>query len=110
MEECVLDHVDRDAGVTTRQVGEEFSVLSTTILRVLHEQVLYPYCVQFRASCLLILQCERTSVGVLFNKVLNISLFHLCSLQIRHILVEWQHQYSQRTPLGIGETSLFSPF
>jgi hypothetical protein len=63
VEECVLDHVDRDAGVTTRQVGEELNILNMTISRVLREQVLYPYCVQFRASCLLILQCERTFDG-----------------------------------------------
>jgi hypothetical protein len=38
----VLDHVDRDAGVTPRQVGEELIVLHLTIWRVLHEQLLYP--------------------------------------------------------------------
>jgi hypothetical protein len=40
MEERVLDHVDRDAGVSTRQLGEELNV-SHIILRVLHEQLLY---------------------------------------------------------------------
>jgi hypothetical protein len=38
MEECVLDHVDRDPGVSMRGVGEELNVLHTTIWRrVLHD-------------------------------------------------------------------------
>jgi hypothetical protein len=31
---------------------------------------------------------NRTSVGVLFEEVLNISLFHRCSLQTSHVSVE----------------------
>jgi hypothetical protein len=87
MEERVLDHVDRDAGVSTRQVGEELNVSHMAIWRVLHEQLLYPYH-ECRVSCLLIFQRERTFVGALFNKVLSISLFNQCSLQMRHVSVE----------------------
>jgi hypothetical protein len=43
MEECVLDHVDRDAGSSMRQVEEELNVLHKTIWRLLHEQLLYHY-------------------------------------------------------------------
>jgi hypothetical protein len=46
MEKCVLNHVVRDAGVNTRQEGEELNVLHMTIWRVLHEQVLYSYHLQ----------------------------------------------------------------
>jgi hypothetical protein len=46
MEECVLEHVDRDADVSTRQVGEQLNVLHMTIWRELQEQLLYPYHLQ----------------------------------------------------------------
>jgi hypothetical protein len=39
----VLDHVDKDAGVSTRRVEEELSVSHPTIWPVLHEQLLSPY-------------------------------------------------------------------
>jgi hypothetical protein len=40
--ERVLDHADRDAGVSTRQLGEKLSVSHMTIWRALHKQLLYP--------------------------------------------------------------------
>jgi hypothetical protein len=60
VEDLVLDPVDRDAGVSTRQVGEE----------------------------LLIFQSERTFVGVLFNELLSIHLFHQCCLQMSQVSAE----------------------
>jgi hypothetical protein len=46
---------------------------------------------------LLIFERERNFVGVLFSEVLSISLFHQCSLQMRHVSVE--------TPLSIFTTN-----
>jgi hypothetical protein len=48
--------------------------------------------------------CMRFGVDVLSNEVLSISLFHQCSLQMRH------HQHSQPTPVGRGESSWCNPF
>jgi hypothetical protein len=39
MEKCALDHVDRDVGVSIRQVEEELNVSHMTIWRVLHEEL-----------------------------------------------------------------------
>jgi hypothetical protein len=43
MEECGLDHVDRVAGVSTRQIREQLNVQHMNICRVLHEQLHHPY-------------------------------------------------------------------
>jgi hypothetical protein len=43
MEERVLDHADRDVGVSTRQVEEVLNVTHMTIWRVLHEHLLSPF-------------------------------------------------------------------
>lgn len=86
MEQHVLDHVDRDPGVCTRQVGEELNASHMTTWSVLHEQLLYLYIHNdCRVSCPLIRQHKRTSVSVFFNEVLRISSFEQCSLQMRHI-------------------------
>jgi hypothetical protein len=46
-----------------------------TIFRILHEQLLHPYHLnECRVSCLVIDQLERTFVGILFGKVLSISI------------------------------------
>jgi hypothetical protein len=43
IEEHILDHVDRDAGVRMRQMGEELNASYMTIWRVLHEHFLCSY-------------------------------------------------------------------
>jgi uncharacterized circularly permuted ATP-grasp superfamily protein len=43
VEQRVLDHVDRDAGVSMGQVAEELKVSHKVIWRALHEQLLDPY-------------------------------------------------------------------
>jgi hypothetical protein len=69
-------------------MGEELNVSYMTIRKVLHEQLLYPYHLQVQFSCPLIFQHQITSVGVLFKEVLGMSLFHHCSLQMRHVLTK----------------------
>jgi hypothetical protein len=105
VEEHVLDHVFRAANVSTKQVGEELNVSYMTIFRILHEQLHHPYHLnECRVSCLLIDVLERTFVSVLFSEVLNISVPSVL-LQVRHILIETEHQYSQQTPVGRGKSS-----
>lgn len=43
MEERILQRVEEDPGVSTRQLGSMFNVGYTTAWRVLHEQLLVPY-------------------------------------------------------------------
>jgi hypothetical protein len=66
--------------------------------------------IECRVSCLLIFQRERTSVGVLFNEVLTISLFQQFPLQMRHvsaqtiiIITQNQHQWAEKNPHGVIE-------
>jgi hypothetical protein len=37
-ERAVLDHVDRDAGISMRQVGEELNVSHVTLRRAVHDE------------------------------------------------------------------------
>jgi hypothetical protein len=88
MEKHVLNNADRDAGVSTRQVGEELSVPHMAIWRVLHEHLLYPYHLK-RVQSLMPADfpAQENFFGVVFNEVFSISFLHRCSLQMWKISV-----------------------
>jgi hypothetical protein len=89
MEECNLDHADRDTDVSIRQPGEELDVSHMTIWRVLYKYLPYPYhCNECSSSRLLIFQPKRNFLSVLFKEMLSNSVFHQWSSQMRHVLVE----------------------
>jgi hypothetical protein len=89
MEEHVLDHVDRDAGVSTKQAEKELNLFHMTIWRVLHEQLFYFYHLQrAQISYFQIFQHKRTFDGILFIRVLGIPLLHQCWFQIKRVSVE----------------------
>ena len=43
LEEHILDDVAGDSGISMRQLAAAFAVGHMTFLRILHEQLLYPY-------------------------------------------------------------------
>lgn len=43
--ECVVDHVEDNPGVSTRQMATELNVPQMTVWRILREQLLYPCCI-----------------------------------------------------------------
>jgi len=43
VEECILEDVAGDSGISMRQLAAAFAVGHMTVLRILHEQLLYPY-------------------------------------------------------------------
>lgn len=83
MEMHVSDHVDRNAGVSTRQVREELSVSHMTIWREVHEQLLYHYHLRGQGLMPADFPAGENCAGVVFNKVFSISFLHQCSLQTR---------------------------
>jgi hypothetical protein len=76
--------VDRDAGVSTRQVEQELNASRMIIWTVLHEQLHYPYHLQRVWGLMFADFLVREN----FCEVLSISLFHQRSLQIRPVSVE----------------------
>jgi hypothetical protein len=87
-EERVLHHVDRDAGVSMRQMGEELNVSHVVIWKVSHEQLLYPYHLPVQVLTAADFRARGNFVIILFCEVLIIPLFHQYSLQTRNVSVQ----------------------
>jgi hypothetical protein len=105
----VLDYVDRDTGVSTRQVEEELNVSHVTIWRVLHEEMLYRFHlhrvqgfmpVDFPARdnfcwCF----AQRSAENVFVSSVLFTNEAHFgrnCIINIHN-----QHQWAEENPHGV---------
>jgi hypothetical protein len=52
LEECILEDVAGDSRISMRQLAAAFAVGHMTVLRILHEQPLYPYHLEF-VHCLI---------------------------------------------------------
>jgi hypothetical protein len=67
---------------------------------LLHEQLLYPYLLCVQGSCLLISQGTRTSVSVLFAKMLTISFLTsvVCFVKDGIINIHNHHQLAEENP------------
>lgn len=135
LEEAVLNRVEENPETSTRKIAEEVNASQQTVLRILHDQQLYPYHIQ-RVQALLprdfpqrirfcqwflqkIAENQRFLSNVLFtdeanfsrNAITNFHNNHIWSVENPHVITErhFQYQFSLNVWAGIVGDRLIGP-
>ena len=100
--EHILQCVDDDPGMSTRQLAVAYGTSHSTAWRVLHEQLLYPYHIQRVAVHF---TCRLSTTGKLFPMVSSTnsqSIVCLVSFAYRrgNVWERWNFKFPQRTRMG----------